>query len=137
LDTVGFDMCEVLAARVKEPVCSTFANTAHASRSGRFDMLHSVSSHFNHFHFVTIEQAHRAAECDKAGADLANGVTVVLAEIGNRPVIWREASRQPHHLDITSGLALQPKARSLRVKSVGARSDRKSRSTLSEHAPEF
>src|ERR1700687_4594779 len=33
------------------------------------------------------EKAHRAAQHDEAGADLANGAAVVLAEISNRLVI--------------------------------------------------
>jgi hypothetical protein len=57
------------------------------------------------------EQTHRATERNKPGADLPDGATVVLAEIGNRLVIRNKAAREPHHLNIAPGLALQPAAR--------------------------
>ena len=48
---------------------------------------------------------------DEAGANLADGAPVILAEIGNRLVVWRKAPRQPHHLDVAPSLAFQPAAR--------------------------
>jgi len=57
------------------------------------------------------EEAHRAAQHNKPAADLADGTAVVLAEIGDRLVIRNPTSRQPHHLHIASGLALEPSAR--------------------------
>ena len=57
------------------------------------------------------EQAHRAAEPDKPGADLADGAAIVLAEVGNRLVIGSKPARQPHHLNVAPGLALKPPAR--------------------------
>jgi hypothetical protein len=53
------------------------------------------------------EKAHRAAERDEPGADLADGAAVVCSEIGNRLVIWNEPPRQPHHLDVAPSLALK------------------------------
>jgi hypothetical protein len=46
-----------------------------------------------------------------AGADLAHGAAVVLAEIGNRFVIGNEPAREPHHLNVAPGLTLKPAAR--------------------------
>jgi len=57
------------------------------------------------------QQAHPAAQRDKVAADLANGPAIVLAEVGNGLVIWREPAGQPHHFDIASSLALKPPAR--------------------------
>jgi hypothetical protein len=39
------------------------------------------------------EQAHRAAQRDEAGANLADGAPLVLAEIGDRLVVWSQAPR--------------------------------------------
>ena len=57
------------------------------------------------------EQAHRPAQHDETGANLADGATAVLAEIGDRLVIWRKAPRQPHYLDITLAFPLKAAAR--------------------------
>ena len=43
------------------------------------------------------QQAHGAAEGDKPSADLPDGPTVVLAEVGNRLVIRSKAPGEPHH----------------------------------------
>ena len=40
-----------------------------------------------------------------------DGCAIVLAEIGNRLVIWSQAPRQPHQLDVAQSLALKPAAR--------------------------
>jgi hypothetical protein len=37
-------------------------------------------------------------------ADLADGATIALAEVGNRLVIRSKAARQPHHLDVAQSL---------------------------------
>ena len=58
-----------------------------------------------------LEQPQGAAERNKPGADLADGAAIVLAEIGDGLVVGRQAARQPHHLNVASGLALEPTAR--------------------------
>ena len=59
-----------------------------------------------------IEQVNIATQCDELCdelfANLANGGTIVPAEIGDRLEIWLETSRQPHELKIACALALQP-----------------------------
>src|SRR5204863_4913467 len=60
---------------------------------------------------VTVEQMHAPAECDEAGADLADGWAIVAAEIGNRLEVRRQLSDEPHHLDVALALALQPARR--------------------------
>src|SRR6516162_6824247 len=47
----------------------------------------------------------------KTCAHLANRGPVIFAEIGNRLVIGRQPTREPHHLDIASSLALKAPAR--------------------------
>ena len=54
------------------------------------------------------QEAHRAAEPDEACANLADGAAIVLAEVRDGLVIGDETPRQPHHLDVASGLPLQP-----------------------------
>jgi hypothetical protein len=56
------------------------------------------------------EQAHLAAQLDKLRTHLAQRRTVVLAEIGDRLVIGRQAPQQPQELQIAPGLALEPPA---------------------------
>jgi hypothetical protein len=50
-------------------------------------------------------------ELDKARAHLADGTPIVLPEIGDRLVVGDEPAKQPHQLDISPGLALEPPAR--------------------------
>ena len=57
------------------------------------------------------EQAHRAAQRNEPGANLADGAAIVLAEVGNRLVIGSKAAREPHHLNVAPGLTLKPAAR--------------------------
>ena len=57
------------------------------------------------------EQAHRAAQRNQPGANLADGATIVLAEVGNCLVIGSKAAREPHHLNVAPGLMLEPAAR--------------------------
>src|SRR5712664_80137 len=57
------------------------------------------------------EQTHHAAQRNEARAHFADGSAIVLAEIGNRLVIWSQTPRQPHHLDVAPSLALKPAAR--------------------------
>jgi hypothetical protein len=57
------------------------------------------------------EEAHHAAQRNKPRAYLVDGRAIVLAEIGNRLVIWSQTPRQPHHLDVAQSLALKPAAR--------------------------
>ena len=57
------------------------------------------------------QQAHRAAQRNKAHAHLADGTPIVLAEVGNRLVIGHKSARKPHHLDVVPSLTLQPPAR--------------------------
>ena len=54
------------------------------------------------------QEAHRAAQPDEACANLADGAAIVLAEVRDGLVIGDETPRQPHHLDVASGLPLQP-----------------------------
>ena len=57
------------------------------------------------------EQTHLAAQLDEPRAHLADRSAIVLAEIGDRLVVGREPPQEPHHLEIATGLALQPPAR--------------------------
>ena len=57
------------------------------------------------------QQAHLAAQLDELRTDLLDRRAVVLAEIGDRLVIRRQPSEQPHHLEIALALALEPPAR--------------------------
>src|SRR2546429_5190045 len=57
------------------------------------------------------EQAQGATERNKPGADLPDRAAIVLAEVGNRLVIGNKAAREPHHLNVAAGLALEPAAR--------------------------
>jgi hypothetical protein len=57
------------------------------------------------------EQIHLAAELDEARANLADGMTAVLPEIGDRLVVGDEVAKQPHHLDVATSLAFEPPAR--------------------------
>ena len=57
------------------------------------------------------EQAHHAAQRNETRAHLADGRAIVLAEVGNRLVIWSQTPRQPHHLDVAPSLTLKPAAR--------------------------
>ena len=57
------------------------------------------------------EQARSAAERNEPSADPPDGTAVVLAEIRNCLVIGNEAAGEPHHLDVASGLTLEPAAR--------------------------
>src|SRR6266508_3899751 len=56
------------------------------------------------------KQAHSSAKKDEPGAHLTNRPAIVLAEVGNRLVVRNKATRQPHHLDVASSLALEPPA---------------------------
>src|SRR5258708_34539788 len=57
------------------------------------------------------QQAHLAAQGDKARANLLDRGTIVLAEVGDGFVIRNEPPGQPHHLQIAASLTLQPPAR--------------------------
>jgi hypothetical protein len=57
------------------------------------------------------KQTHLAAELDEARAHLADGTAIVLPKIGDRLVIGDKTAKQPHRLEVTAGLALQPPAR--------------------------
>ena len=57
------------------------------------------------------EQTHVAAQRDELGAHLADRRPIVLAEIGNRFVIRDQSAEKPDHLEIATGLTLQPPAR--------------------------
>src|SRR6185436_17161283 len=48
---------------------------------------------------------------NEPGANLPNGATIILAEVGNRLVIGSKTAREPHHLDVAPGLTLKPAAR--------------------------
>src|SRR6188472_4613500 len=57
------------------------------------------------------EQAYRAAQRYEPSANLADGATIILAEVGNRLVIGSKPAREPHHLNVAPGLTLKPAAR--------------------------
>jgi hypothetical protein len=57
------------------------------------------------------QQAHLTAQVDEAGANLADGLAIVLAEVGNDLLIGHQAASESHHFDVTSGLPLEPAAR--------------------------
>src|SRR5688572_26810005 len=62
-------------------------------------------------HARRCQQAHLTAQIDEASANLADGLVIVLAKVGERLVIGYKAAREPHHLDVASGLALDVAAR--------------------------
>src|SRR4029077_13307015 len=57
------------------------------------------------------QQAHLAAQGDKARANLLDRGTIVLAEVGDGFVIRNEPPGQPHHFQIAASLTLQTPAR--------------------------
>jgi hypothetical protein len=57
------------------------------------------------------KQTHLSAEFHEAPTNLANSAAVVLAEIGDRLVVGDEATKEPHHFRIATGLAFKPPAR--------------------------
>src|SRR3974390_998059 len=57
------------------------------------------------------EEAAAPAKHNDPGASLADGLTIVLAEVGYRLVIGTKSARQPHHLNIAPSLSLQSAAR--------------------------
>jgi hypothetical protein len=57
---------------------------------------------------IALQYADAAAEFDELCAGLADGGAVVAPEIGDGLVVRREATRQPHQLDVAPGFALQP-----------------------------
>lgn len=59
---------------------------------------------------IALQDADPAAELDELRADPAAGSAVVAPEIGDGLVVGREPPRQPNHLDVAPGFALQPPA---------------------------
>src|SRR6202035_749908 len=57
------------------------------------------------------QQIPRAAQRDKLRTHFADGVAIVLAEVGNRLVIVYKSTGQPHHLNVAPSLVLKPPAR--------------------------
>ena len=57
------------------------------------------------------QQAHLAAEFDKACAHLADRTAIVLPEIRNRLVVGDKPAHKPHHLNVAPGVTLEPAAR--------------------------
>ena len=57
------------------------------------------------------QQPHAAAERNKSGADLSDRAAIILAEVSNRLVIGCKPACEPHHLNVATGLTLQPTAR--------------------------
>ena len=62
-------------------------------------------------HACCRQKTHLTAQFDEAGANLADGLAVVFAEVGDHLVIRHKSAEQPHHLDIAACLALQTPAR--------------------------
>src|SRR4029077_5420580 len=52
------------------------------------------------------EQLELAAQLDEAAAHVADADAVVMPEVGNGLEVGRQATSQPHQLDIALGLAL-------------------------------
>jgi hypothetical protein len=61
-------------------------------------------------HACRRQKAHLTAQIDEAGANLADGLAIVFAEVGDHLVIRHKSAEQPHHLNIATGLALQTPA---------------------------
>src|SRR5262245_20294065 len=57
------------------------------------------------------QQANLTGQIDEAGANLADGLAIVLAEVGNRLVIGNKPAGEPHQLDVACRLPLEPPAR--------------------------
>ncbi len=57
------------------------------------------------------EQVQLATQRDEPGTDLADRRAIVLAKVGDRLVIRREAAGQPHHFHVAPRLAFQSAAR--------------------------
>src|ERR1700724_3290637 len=57
------------------------------------------------------QQAKLPAKRDKPRTHLADRWPAILAKISNCLVIGNQPTREPHHLNVTSGLALKPPAR--------------------------
>ncbi len=96
--------------------CDAFLDLRHASlhlgaREVLVAVVHRLELAAVDRHAGLREQAHRAAQRDKARAHFADAGTIVLAEVGNRLVIGYKPARQPHHLNVASSLALQPATR--------------------------
>jgi hypothetical protein len=56
------------------------------------------------------EQLQLAAHDHEAAADVADSGTVVVPEVGNGFEVRRQATREPHELDVALALVLQPSA---------------------------
>lgn len=59
---------------------------------------------------VALQHADPAAQLHELRADLADGTAVRTPELRDGLVVGRQASCQPHHLDIAPRLALEPPA---------------------------
>jgi hypothetical protein len=57
------------------------------------------------------QQIELTAQRDELAAYLANGLAVVLAEVGNGLEVGGQMAGQPQHLEVALALALQPSAR--------------------------
>src|ERR1700738_3749618 len=57
------------------------------------------------------EQLKAPAQHHELAADLADGLAVVLAEVGYRLEVWHQAAGQPHQLNVALALPLQAPAR--------------------------
>src|SRR6266853_5993192 len=57
------------------------------------------------------EQLKAPAQHHELTADLADGLAVVLAEVGYRLEVWHQAASQPHQLNVALALPLQAPAR--------------------------
>jgi len=58
----------------------------------------------------TRQQPDTAAQLNELGADLTDRWVIVLAEVGNRLVIWDQPTGQPHHFHVAPRFPLQPPA---------------------------
>jgi hypothetical protein len=63
-----------------------------------------------HGHDTLRQQLELAADRHEVAEDVADARRVVVAEVGNRLEVRRQAPSQPHQLDVALAFALQPPA---------------------------
>jgi hypothetical protein len=103
-------MQAVLKAQINKTDRNDARGIAQMMRVGLYRPVHVKTLRSQKLRMLR-EQAHRAAECDKSGADLPDSAAIVLAGVRNRLVVGSKPAHQPHHLNVTTGLALQSAAR--------------------------
>src|SRR3954467_11345193 len=87
LETVALDRPRSVAARTKEPVSATLANTAQASRSGRRGMVKSGNGEFPLFLFLCSLPSPILGVTGPNGPTTAPGLPGAQHDQGSRPLL--------------------------------------------------